>query len=458
MKSMPGDSRGRSIGAELFRAGGIGALCLFCLVPFFMGGCVVLPVGVPDRTGKVRFSPDGRIVAYIWHDHIVTFSLVYPPVSAGSTAHVRWAEVASPDKQRSARIDAAFIGWNHDGLEGHVHPVFSPDSRHLAVVSPQRLVIVELSSGRQRTMTDSHDEVTSLTWPSNDEIAYAAHVRKDTDKGLSKRTIWRQRIHESPAARRAVHRQDDVRVMNSNALPWQLEQWSPNAKYVVFHNGSMREPYKLLNVDTGELWAIGRMNGSPYGAAWKPDSSGVFCLTASHWGDGLAECEAIVVDPTTGKRRDYSARFQDAFAEWLPSFGISAPAGWTPDGQYLIGSHLDLGGCLIRLDPWEVIPLGKRLRDKIGANYTPVAMVALPVNGWLRTKGLERNYLVDYSGRPMREIENANLCAWSADGKHFAKVDRRGAITVETLELPSPSGESSHGGLSGGKGLGKPSR
>jgi hypothetical protein len=403
-----------------------GPLLALLLVPcVLMVGCI-FPVGYPDRQGRVQFAPDGQTVAYVWLDNLAISDLTKAAVFS-DTASVRWCSITTPGKQHSASIDSAFLTAGGDPTESHVHLVFSPDSRHLAAVGPRHLVMIELGSGKHWQMAAEGEEISSLAWLGNEEIVYAAHRRPSKVPGwYSSRTIWRQGIHDPPKARKALLHEDKIMVPGSYSIEWNLERWAPNGQYVVFSSSPGWSQRKLLSVATGEVSTIGRLGGSTLGVAWRRDGSAVFCRARTD-----EDSEAILVDPKTGRVRDFSAQFRRAFPGRDP---LLDPV-WTPDGKYVL-TALGENGCLVGLDPWEVIPVGRRLMERHPWSGAYVEVSALPIAGWLRARYIDKHYVVNYSGNRLGEIENGPFWTCSPDGKRTAQVDEHKRVVIGDLRLP----------------------
>ena len=160
----------------------------------------------------------------------------------------------------------------------------------------------------------------------------------------------------------------------------------------------------------------------------------MFCLTRTPVTEPRRQWEALLLDPATGKVTDFSARFEKAFGDgWVSSLG---PV-WTPDGKYLVAAAEHRRGTLIGLEPWEVIPIADRLSEELELGYRLTDLCALPIPGWLRAGGPERQYLVDYTGRRAVVLDNGRFWSCSPDGKLSAVVGRwTGRITLDRLSLP----------------------
>ena len=140
---------------------------------------------------------------------------------------------------------------------------FSPDGAHLAALDPSRIVLIDVKTGRWRTLCRKSD-AKSLAWLSNTELGYVA-------SGL----VWRQEVHpEADEARQVFPKGND-------GLPFiGWTSWSPDGRYVIvghFHNRF--HVVDLMGIHTFTVtardpWSWYHRGGE---AAWSPDSTSAIC-------------------------------------------------------------------------------------------------------------------------------------------------------------------------------------
>ena len=396
--------------------------------------------GEPDR--RPRFSPDGQWLAYVYTDSLqfVPIPLPYTPqVSLASGAEVRWCRTDRPDEVHSVKVDWRGAKGGATSLDARI--VFSPDSRRIAAVGEHRLSVIEVQSGERKILSERDETVTSLWWTSPDEIAYAAHTRI-RDQGepqffpgffkVADRTIWRQKIHEPPESRTAVFSEKNVQTATAAQYgQWPLERPSPDGRYVVFQSPMSvvfpleGGPFKLLDVRTGHVRTVGTGSSTGGFISWKPDSSAI--LVAGRALRPKGRKQVFVVDPASGDRLDVCQQFTEAFDHapvWIEPL-------WTADGEYVVVTMSDQGGCLVRPEPWEVIPVVQDFVQRtaiypLGDPEREWWLYRTPIAGWVMLdNGSDRtHYLVNYANRSYVSLENMFRCswAWSSDGESTAKV------------------------------------
>ena len=230
--------------------------CLATLVAMWLcTGCGAFPGRSP---GPIHFSPDSSVAASVWDDYRcdpLNFER-----SLWQTSEVLWCRTNQPESVRSVRILSVGPDYGGYQLGGMIHLSFSPDSRHLAVVAPDALRVIDLADGRCWTATPPGEVVSSLAWFGSEEIGYAAHTAlRWPSQDTTDRTFWRQRINASADSRTLVHREVRVKSDLCSRIPsfrWPLEHWSPGGRYV-FYQPSRFSQAHVLDSRAGRARAVG---------------------------------------------------------------------------------------------------------------------------------------------------------------------------------------------------------
>lgn len=370
-----------------------------------------------------QFSPCSSILAYV--------------ADTWRVAHVCWSKVDDLKDPKCVRLSSVDASWDDLHLHKRVHLVFSPDSRHLAVASPKELRVIDLTSGKSRLLSHGGEFVSSLAWMGKDQVAYVAHTSRRGKFGeISDRTFWRQQL-QPPAGKRAVIYREKKTVTGVGYFPvWPLEHWSPDGRFVIFASPYLNGQFKLLDVQKGTTTAFGKCDKLAALVAWKPDSSAAVCV------GGAWPPQAIVVDPRRGATTDISTQFVKAFGEYPPK----EMPGWTADGKFLIVNDIGRQGCLVQIEPWKVLPTGKRVFDKNEGRYWQTGFVyPLPTPGRVLIRSTTPDHpkwcLADYTGRRLAAIPKSerwsercgDVLPVSPDGKKFATGYPRGSDLAEAI-------------------------
>ncbi len=390
-------------------------MCL-CL----LSGCY-LPKGCPDSTPEIQFSPDGSVVAYVWLDNLVNH--LGWPVIAGNTAYVKWCNAEAPERQMSVRIERIIIDRNHDNLDGAVHIAFSPDGKHLAVASPQRLVMIDLSDGKTWDLARSGEEVSSLCWLGNDELGYAAHINRDRNTGYGKRVLCRQKIAQGPDQRKVFYEDEGVLGVISNNVKWQLERWSPNGENAVLVPKESIGIPSLVNSLTGAVKPVGDRPGSTLSVSWSRDSTKLFFC---------ADRKATLMDIRTNQSEDFSKEYVSAWKQPWPMF---LPPLWMPEGDRLATAKSEQDGQIIRLHPFQAIKIGPILAKHDVSDSQYATIQRTPTPGIVVARTLLREYLVNYTRERVMPLNNPWF-ALSSDGKKIVELSDTGKVTVRAFEPP----------------------
>jgi len=423
-------------------AGGRWAVVAAAVAALAAGGCL----NHVSHASLPVFSPAGDRVQYVRVNRLV-LGVPFTETDAGvilQSADVHWLAAGRPEAAQ--RLNLAWTGVAGERLEGRIHGVFSPDGRHLALVSPGQITLLDTSSGESWPVSRRPEElVTCLFWTSTDEVVYAAHTnRRGGIKQVSDRAFWRQRIRDATVGRAAVFSEKNAQA-GAESGAWPLEQASPRGRYVVFMSPADEGRFRLLEVASGAVRTIGRTGGPWSRVSWKPDESAVLCAAATAVDK---PCHAVLVDPATGQSEELGRPFTETFG-WCPP--LVEPL-WTPDGQWLVVNDKARGGCLVRPVPWEVVPIGQRLRDHLGGSMAvgECEVRRLPTAGWVLARSPQGEaYAADYTGRTFLPLGDTEPWAWSPDGRRVAALGREGDVVVHPVNLtagasvlptPAPAG------------------
>jgi len=432
------------------------AALMFLLALVSLSGCSYLAGG-----GEVTLSTDGSLAAYI---SARQWDLPLPPEcpTIRSTVRLRWCNLTRPEDYHEIEIGVFGRDWGGWNVKNRVHPVFSPDNRHLAVACPRRLRVVDCATRKERTLTGPREVVTSLMWLDKDVLAYASCC--PDLKGQREKTplnFWRQGVDQSYEERSLIFSQDQPSGCPGKglgAIEWPMERWSPDGRFVLFSSEGYQGDLKLLDVASGTARVIASGGYTFQGISWKSDGSAAACVGFSR----KAPVAAFVIDPRTGEKDDFSEDYQ-AFAR---DSGSSQPvlAGlWAPGDQYLVVNHLRMGGCLVSPRPWKLIPvaklvIGELLKDRSLAlaedpNERLPWVFWQPVQGWVKVwvqfqeQGYRRgmDYVVDYSGRSRVLLGKSDApgAGWklTPDGERAVKLEPPDKVIVRGLTLPLPDSQ-----------------
>jgi dipeptidyl aminopeptidase/acylaminoacyl peptidase len=347
-------------------------------------------------------------------------------------------------------------------IASQVHPAFSPDARHLVAANPRNLVIIGVDDGKARPLTRPGEFVTGFAWLGSEEIGYVAHSnRRGKYQEITDRTFWRQRIHEPLEARREVFRQigfDGCPKDGIGSLDWPLEHWSPCGRYTVFMSQRNDGQFQLLDVNSGNVRAFGRSGVDSEGISWKPDGSAVIIVNRKR----SESFQALLLHPTTGEIVDLSEQFNESFGKGSQHSAPKLAPLWTPDGQYLLANHLEVGGCVVRPSPWEVIPVGRQVLEHVrrtdARTLFPSASDRLPwafrqpaapwVRVWVQFEVEGRphgeDYAVNYETGAIVPLGASDSPGggWTItpDAKRAARFDRWDILVIRPVNLPHGAG------------------
>jgi hypothetical protein len=391
-------------------------LSLFALIGLSSGcGEALLAPGEQYWPTHPVFSPDSLTVAYV---HIVSGGGFGGPVQPMT---IRWRNLREPLAEHKLSTLARITDQRGNATIDLLME-FSPDSKHLAVVSPFQMEIVDLAAAKSRRQSMADELVTSCAWQTDHTIGYCSHThRHGRVPESSTRSFYIQDLDDSPGQRRLVWREERVEAGNE-LFEWPLERWSPNGRCVVLASPYEHGLFRLLDMRSGQLRDIGPCDGYSSQVSWKPDSSMLACV-AGRW-----PVRAWLVQPSTGERRDFSGPFRGQFGDYPP---LLEPR-WTADGEYLLVNSDSLGGCLVRPEPWQVIELRARLAhlfepEKHRSTWPSGAVHALPLPGWVAFWGPGALYAINYGTTRLVKLDEDAWEGWAVS------PDARWIVTVRSL-------------------------
>ncbi len=343
----------------------------------------------------LHFSEDGTMVAFSLAE---CWDLPLPPEmpTFRTVPYARWCKMNSPRDCETIKLPSSRSDYGYY-IVNDIVPIFSPDSRRLAIISPDGLLLADVESGKYKKISLAQEEVKTARWIENDELGYAAHTtRRGKYDDVIDLTFWRQKIDQPANTRTEIHR--ELGIDN-----YPNEYWSPGGKHVIFvYHGYYAGQFRMLDIATGKATELGSPGIMSKGVSWKPDSTAAVIHSQIK---GDLPVEVLLVELETGETIDLSERFQETFGNDLPSIDPL----WTADGLYLVVNSLELGGCLVRPEPWEVIRLSKRIVERFYTkdNWLDERLPWIsrqPAPGWIRVWAPSRKreslqLAVDYQGK-----------------------------------------------------------
>jgi hypothetical protein len=380
---------------------------------------------VSEATNVMAFSPDEKQFAYVWCNGVRNKSSGWK-MTLAETLEVRWHPTEHPESERALPLDSAdFRADKGSLLRLEARLTFSPDSKWLAAVSPQAVLLIEVTTGQRRRLHYPKEWFTALEWISDQEIAFSTMEQGEYfQHRMGDKSYWRLNITSPDEARKRIHQEETTFPRMAGGRPIQLdnEDWSPDGRWVIFFS---KGGQTLLNIATGKRRTLPFTTNYIY---WRPDSS-AFLMEQN------AEAKRLMlVVAQTGQVDDLTKSVQNA----LGDIDIH---GWTAEGQFIIGYHHEPWiegkpkpeaperGFLIQPKPFKVF-----LRKDAPLRQTP-----LP--GWVLVQGGDTMEWLNYAGTrtaPMEEWRSD--WKWSSKGTFAAEIDHReranGKVRVFKPHLP----------------------
>jgi hypothetical protein len=334
--------------------------------------------------------------------------------------------------------------------------LFSPDSRHVAVIAGGCLWLVDAKSGAAQKLTSPMERVTSCCWTGNDELAFGA-IRKKIGLGSAvySRSLWLARVR--PTVRRGqplYEGSGNESYWYCAATDWPLENWSPRATYVIFVDlgeDRLTGQLTLLDVRSGQLQRFGQAQAMDSAVAWTRAGDAAFCVTTVRAKNVQAQWVSVpgpVITDLSGKAGEL--------------FGYSVPRldpCWTADGEFVLAASVYAqekdpsypmvsysvrrGACLIRPQPWTVKWIGSEIKKSLQVPPEQWPEVfSSPVPGWVAAamwvKGADFGvYAVDYSAQRSQLLFTTNgVWAMSDDGEMAVTIDEQRRAHIHHLRWP----------------------
>ncbi|MBI4579493.1 MAG: hypothetical protein HY718_07320 [Planctomycetes bacterium] len=404
-----------------------------------MAGCVSF-----SHPTSLMVAPDHETIAYLWID-----SLELPMVDSprlAQTAKVVWSSIGALDRKKSTTARAVLLQQGGHDLATLIGMSFSPDSRHIAILSGARLSVLRLDDGRLRQISFADELVTSYAWHGDNEIVYAAYANvRGKHRDTADRIFRRQSINEFAKAGVPAFREDGVTARPGGSAGIETDEYfSPSGRYVVYMDHWPRGRFRCLDITTGQAVSFGQSDAHTEGVAWMPDDSLALCVSEDNRSKG--HIQALLLEPRTGKVEDLSG----PFAQDFPGFPPQVEPTTTPAGQFFIANSLDRGGCLVRPRPWEVLPVARKLQRECGLGGDRAPWIyPSPAARWFVTGGSPgdrwafthdlRNVVA--LGNSERDATNPKTSAgaWAFDGGRIVTVDYSNHISIRAVDLPGPA-------------------
>lgn len=281
---------------------------LVASVSLAAGGCGLFPSDSRGIISERKISPDRSLEAYVRADDRVNFSSLPRLGTRREHVWVHWGSPGSPLKTRKLLVAKAPADQETPSpIAENVHVVFSPDSRRLAIVTPESLKVVDLITGGHWDLTGPDERVSSLAWASDTDVVYAGHTylvaptREDDGRQmLSDRTFWRQTFNQGSQARQMLYHETRVAAGANTRFAWPLESFAPTGDRVIFRSPIEAGHFVLLDLPA----RTGRRFGSASATSqvwWKDDGSRALVSQA------LPD-KYLLIEAATGQAVDVSAK------------------------------------------------------------------------------------------------------------------------------------------------------
>ena len=284
--------------------------------------------------GPVRPSPDGRKVAYVVTDTVMT---------ADKSEYVAQIYVANADG--SGAVQLTF------GEKSSTNPQWSPDGSMLAFTSTRKenksnLYLLRMSGGEAEPLTDVKTGVAGFDWsPDGKWIAFAmADARSEEEEKLAKgRDDWRW-VDENPrlarlyvvAVERGADGKREPRRLTAGDFHVGGFDWSPDGRRIAFsHTRSPKAndwptaDVSVVEVAGGQVTTLVATPAAETAPHYSPDGRQI-ALVVSDNPPRWAQSGAVHVMPAAGSAPRALASSHD---------GQPNLAGWSPDSKTIYFSE-----------------------------------------------------------------------------------------------------------------------
>ena len=382
------------------------------------------------RYRHFTFSWDGRKVAYATRSHRTLFPP--PPYTwmlvglDSESEHVFYGDVDAPQDCRKFLFDLKWSILFPMIEDADIRDLsFSPDSSHLAIISDDNITILNTQSGKHWRLAGKREAISSFRWLSDEAVEYVALAYPGLFESVPALTwtVYRQDIHAPREKRRAVFWEQHKR----SEYPGDF-YWSPDSKYLIVATHQDWGHPKVVDLDTGKISPL-LTEGIDYldSGDWKPGSSALlYKYTLRDRG-----YQVKLLDLPTRGVRDFTKKFHEAFGQdaW------DGPE-WMPDGEYVLVHSRKIGACLVRLEPWKVIPFEQTHDKKLPEPEWDRRWFSPFRPGWLLTTEGSKVFAVGYETGHVVLIGSYRDWVMAPGHKHIAEVDSDKGIKIHDLVLP----------------------
>lgn len=273
-------------------------------------------------------SPDGRLIAYVVRDPVMTSD------RSEYLSHIR---VAAADRSRSVQFTR--------GERSATNPRFSPDGRHLAFTSSRsgrnQVWVMPVDGGEAEQVTDADPGVGAFDWsPDGSRIAYVmndpkteeekAAEREKRDVIVADQDFKFGHIYVVPFAADAEGKREATRV-TTGEFHVQSFDWSPDGGRIVFahatdpriNTGRLNGSISIVDVASGTVTALVSGGGVHSRPAYSPNGRQVAFVSTGAQIEPVGLGDVYIVDAAGGTPRRL-ADSPDRNANLL---------GWSADGR-----------------------------------------------------------------------------------------------------------------------------
>lgn len=308
--------------------------------------------------GPVAVAPNGEFHAAVWH------LLGGKPGSAHHDDKVTYrkttVELMPLNGTTLARtVELGEVVGHAAQSAGVTHLSFSPDSRRLALTYDGGFYVIDTATGTMsRLPFQGQGRVVTFSWRGSSRLVCS------TD--LSRLRLVECVVNDGP------NRCLGVLDLQEPISPYVSEVWSPNGRYFAFVRNDSGRNLGLVDLADVTVHDLGQTKAVRAEVAWKLDESAMFCFTSSNaW---KKPDRALLVSLPNGKVTDLSSEFERLVLENTKTpaaerndntnYPISMRGTWTADGTYVVVNSGSVG-YLVSPAPWEVVPLGARIREEL---------------------------------------------------------------------------------------------